>query len=234
MLAVVDTRRGSGVEAVRSYSKFLDSINEKEINKLLELFDLSLLLPTPVLADKYLAAIRKLPGTQQISRVKNAEKKLIYGGASSSDFSGSKTGELRKYYIIYLLSHGKIRELLMLPTPRDVFPEFWKIYLMRRKNYTSWKQNAELFLRKKQWKADPAALIITQVWLESISLEDAEKKINTVPYESRGLLYALIAEEYARMKKFTKADIRFRKALHSPKGIYIGVVKYIRKISAKR
>jgi len=227
LLAIAYVKQEKEAKAIEEYSKFLDSQGYKESKKALLLLEIALLMKTAEAANKCLAQIKKDSSMLQEYKENNAKKKLIFGGASDSDFKGTKTGLLRKYYILYLLSKGRVATLMKLRTSKKEFPEFWKIYLMRKKHMTTWKSLAKLYYEKNSTTADPAILLLVSMWLENKTIEDVEKQINRIPQEKRGILYALIAEEYARQRKITKASIRFKKAKRAPKSIYNGVINYI-------
>ena len=227
LLAITQTMRGQGRTAIKKYAKFLSSKGVTGAKQASALLDIAMLMSTPGMADKYLSQIKKDPSLFQEYREKNVKRKLIFGGVTSADFAGAKTEKLRQYYIIYLFSKGRYNDLMKLRTSKKEFPEFWKIYLMRKKNINTWKTLAKLYHEKNAVTGDPAKLITIAMWEGKISLEGVEKKIKEIPQDKKGLIYALIAEEYFREKKKTKATIRFKKAIKAPKSIYNGVIKHI-------
>jgi len=227
LLAIAKIKKGDEKKAIEEYAKFINSKNYKESEKALQLLEPAMMMKTSTYANKYLAQLKQDPAMLQEYREYNIKKKLIFGGASDSDFRGIKTGLIRKYYIIYLLSKGRLDSLMRLHTSKKEFPEFWKIYLMRKKGMNTWKTLANLFYEKNSRTGDPAILLIISMWQGNTTVEDAEKQINRLSQDKRGIVYALIAEEYVRQKKMTKAIIRFKKAMRAPKSIYNGAIKYI-------
>jgi Tfp pilus assembly protein PilF len=234
LLAIAKIHQGNTSNALKEYSKFLETTKNSDSQKALQLLELALLLKTPNAANRYLAEIKKDPSMLREYRENNAKKKLIFGGASDSDFAGPKAGLMRKYYILYLLSKGREDALMRLRTSKKEFPEFWKIYLMRKKGMETWKTLAKLYYKKNVATADPAILLAVNMWLGNISIEDVEKQMNRISREKKGILYALIAEEYVRKKKMTKAIIRFKKAMRAPRSIYSGVINHIYNSLRKR
>lgn len=227
LLAIIEIRQGKETEALKNYKEFLDSITMSKAEKIVELLEVSLHMKTPDQADKYLIQLKAIPSMHQKWREYNAEKKLIFGGAGPTDFAGAKTGKMRQYYILYILSKGQYSTLINLRTSKEEFPEFWKIYIMKKKKIATWKKLAELYLQKNIRTGDRAKLLITSMWLKKKTPEEIEKQIKRLPLEKKGITYALIAEEYVNEKKTTKAIIRFKKAMDIPRNIYSDVVKQI-------
>jgi tetratricopeptide (TPR) repeat protein len=227
LLAIAKIKQGHEKDAIEEYARFINSRELKQSEKALLLLEPAMMMKTSIYANKYLAELKKDPAMLQEYRENNVKKKLIFGGASSSDFRGQKTGLMRKYYILFLLSQGRLDTLMRLHTSKEEFPEFWKIYLMRKKGMKTWLPLAKLYYEKNSKTGSPAILLTISMWLGNTTIEDAEKQINRISQEKRGILYALIAEEYVRKKKMTKAIIRFKKAIRAPKSIYNGVIRYI-------
>ena len=227
LLAIVKIEQGQGSLAIKEYAEFLESINMDKQEKIVELLDIAMRMHTPQQADKYLLQLQTIPSMHQQFREYNAERKLIFGGASPSDFKGPKTGKLRQYYMLYILSKGEYSTLLNLRTSKEEFPEFWKIYIMKKKKIDTWKSLAELYLKKNITTGDLTKLLIVSMWLQKKSPDEVEEYIKRLPQNKKGITYALIAEEYVRQKKTTKAIIRFKKAMKIPRNIYSDVIKEI-------
>lgn len=227
LLAIIQIRQGKEAQAIKEYETFLDSIKVDEAEKTVELLDLALKMKTPQQAEKYLIKLKSIPSMHQKWREYNAAKKLIFGGATPADFAGEKAGKLRQYYILYILSKGQYTTLINLRTSKEEFPEFWKVYVMRKKRITTWRNLAELYLKKNIKTGDLAKLLITSMWLKKKTPEEVEKQIPRLPLDKKGITYAMIAEEYVKERKSTKAIIRFKKAMNIPRNIYSDVVTQI-------
>ena len=234
LLAIVNTGLGKGTKAITEYADYLSTTEISDTEKAIELFDIAILMKTPTMAEKYLRQIKKDPALSQQFRERNAEKKLIFGGISASDFTGQKTGKLRQYYILHLLSKGKYSTVIKLRTSKEEFPEFWKIYLMKKEDIKTWKSLSELYYKKNIASGDPAKLLIISMWLGKKTIEEVEDQIKYISPDKRGILYAIIAEEYFRQKKITKATVRFKKAKRARKSIYNGTIKQIYNSLRKR
>ena len=226
LLALCMARRGKGREALMMMSDFLGKRGLDAPARAAELIDIALVLPNPTEADKLLADLKKDPKYTLLYYEKNAKRKLLFGGASDADFTEPKSGKFRQYYILYLLSKGSERKVLMMPTPKDEFPEFWKTYLARKRKLKSWRSNAQLLVEKSA--KDPAKKIeglIAEMWLGKLSPEDAEKKLSVIPTEKLTLFYFMLGDAYLAKGQSAKAYIRFRRAEAAPRSVETGAVK---------
>jgi len=64
-------------------------------------------MQSPTEADRLLSDLKSAPKYNDLYREKKAERNLLFGGSSDSDFRGRKTTALRRTMILYLLSKGK-------------------------------------------------------------------------------------------------------------------------------
>lgn len=230
LFALVRIKNGKGETAINEYSKFLDSKGLNPSQKAAELVSLALLLPSPDLAEKYLNTLREDHAFKEDYKMNRAKRYLLFKGSVPGNvFVGAKKGEFRQYCILNMLANGKEKEVLLMPTPKEEFPEFWKVFISRRKNFKNWQKLAELLYEKNKNSADPTIKIITGLWLEKIKLADAEKMFNRIPFDKEALFYFILAEEYQRQKKSTKANIRYRKAENCGRNVYAGVIEYYSK-----
>lgn len=226
LYALAKVKNGKGQSAIQEYANFLDAQGLTPSQKAAEVVPLAMLLPTPQLADGYLAIIKEDPALQQEYKLNKAKRHLLFKGNPGDAFSGAKKGTFREYVILNMLSQGKEKEILMMPTPAKEFPDFWKVFIARRKNFKNWKKSAAMLLAKHKNDADPTIKIISSLWLRKIKLADAEKMFNRIPFDKEALFYMILAEEYKREKKIPKAKIRYRKAKSCGRNVYSGVVDY--------
>ncbi|MBN1864086.1 MAG: tetratricopeptide repeat protein [Victivallales bacterium] len=229
-VALVAIKNGGGSAPIEEYREFLESIGYDKSQVALEIIDLALLLDSPALADSCLKIISEEPSMEDQYRLFKAKKHLLFkskDGDGGDIFSHSpKTGLYREYCIMDMLSRGQGREVLLMTTPAEDFPEFWKVFLLRRMNLKNWEKSAELLREKEKHAADPTYKIIASLWLGLISLDDAEKSFHYVPFDKEALLYFVLAEEYRRLNQIESARIRYRKAQDCGRNVYSGVVDF--------
>ena len=141
-------------------------------------------------------------------------------------FANAKSGELRQYSMLNKLAAGKEKEVLMMPTPKEEFPDFWKVFIARSRNFKNWEKNAKKLYEKNKTNPNPTIKIITDIWLNKIKLKDAETMLDRIPFEDEALFYMILAEEYLRLGKRLKANIKYRRAKTCGQNIYSGVIDY--------
>ena len=229
LFALVSVKNGKGQTAITEYEKFLDSQGLSRSRKAVELIPLAMLLPTPDLADKYLSRIQEDSKFIKEYKLNRAKRYLLYNGKQGNAFSGRKTGKFREYCILKMLAVGKEREVLMMSTPKEDFPDFWKVFIARKMNFKNWKKSAEMLYKKNKNASDPTTKIIAGLWLGKISVVAFEKMINRIPFDKEALFYMMLAEEYKRNKQATKAVIRYLKAKNASRNVYSGVVEHYSK-----
>jgi Tfp pilus assembly protein PilF/flagellar basal body-associated protein FliL len=225
-LAKIKTYQDKTQEAIDDYSKFLESQKESKKDIALALIDFAQLLPKQETAEKYLEEIKKDPKLYLKYRYYATKQKAIYKKLSLTDFKDWYPTDIREFHIIYLLSNGRNKKVKLLPTPPKDFPDFWKIFLGWKANTTDWKRNAFKLSKKYQNKKDKTKYIISRLWLERMTPEEAESKINEVSPESRALFYFVLAEHYRKNRKKKEAKEYYKKAYKQPGNIYKPLIKY--------
>jgi len=229
LFALACVKNGKGDAAVAEYGKFLDSRGLTKIQKAVELVQLALLLPKPDLADMYLKQIKQDSRYSEEFKINRAKRYLLFKGSNSNIFAGAKSGRFRQYSILDKLASGKEKEVLMMTTPKKEFPDFWKVFIAKKRKFKNWKRLARKLYVKHKNDTDQTIKIITSLWLGKIKVENAEKMLNRIPFENEALFYMILADEYLRLKKMPKAKIRYRKAKTCGRNIYSGVVDYYSK-----
>ena len=219
LLALCLARRGKAPKAMAMLNEAMDRRKASPAEKAAAAIDVALLFPNPREADKLLADLKKDPKFRKLYLEKKAERDLIYGGATDADFRGPSTPTLRRYHRLYLLARGKNKKVLVMPTPKEDFPEFWKIYLMRKMRFKSWRKNAELFYKKSVTAEAIAEHLIVGMWLGKITPEEAEKKLSCVPPEREALFYFMLGDAYKEKKNPAKAYINFKRAKAAPQSV---------------
>lgn len=227
--ALARLKNGKKSIAIDEYSAFLDTQGVAPSSKAVKLIPLALLLSSSTRADAYLSIIKSDPSLRKEYKKFVAKKELMFGGNNSAIFTGKKEGEFRKYYILYMLSKGKSKEILLMPTPPEEFPEFWKVFIAREKNLKMWKKGAQLLFEKNKNSSNITLKIILRLWLGKITIKEAEEKFSRIPFEEEALFYLILAEEYKRKGMKTKAKMKFIRAKKLDRNIYSSVVDYYSK-----
>jgi tetratricopeptide (TPR) repeat protein len=243
---------GKGEASLKQFALFLNTTPLSASQKTLKLAELAMHLPSPGMVDEYLTLMKPYPELAGKYKELEAKRKMLFGGARNSDFSSARKGLFRQYRIIHLLSQGKYRVVLTLHTPKDEFPDFWKVYIMlkkriiKRKPYrppvdetektksatkpkvTKKKKDIiELLYEKTRTSKNLPEKIFSGIWNGDQNLQYAEKHLSQVPPDQLALYYILLAEEYTHAKQRTKARIRLRKAMSAPRSVYHPFVKYL-------
>jgi len=211
-LALVHLYAGHGEEAIEDYARYLQATAMPERERVLRLLDLAQRLPRPSLAERYLGQLGALPGTAEEARVQELRTKLFFGQLTDRDFDDVVPRRAREVQQLHLLSRGKLREVLMMPTPPEEFPEFWKVFLCRLSDI-EWQDNAERLIDRHRGSADPTIGILGNLWLGRIPLEDARAMSDRVPPDQEPLFYFILAEEYRRLGNAVGAKICYTRAL---------------------
>ena len=227
--ALARLKSGKRSVAIDEYSAFLDTKGVTLSAKAVKLIPLALLLPSSNRAETYLSIIKLDPALRNDYKEFVAKKELMFGGDDSAIFAGKKEGAFREYCILYMLSKGKSREILLMPTPPKEFPEFWKVFIAREKNLKIWKKGAEILYEKNKNSSNFTLKTILRLWLGKITIKEAEKKFSRIPFEKEALFYLILAEEYKRKKMKTKAKMKFLRAKKLDRNIYSSVVDYYSK-----
>jgi tetratricopeptide (TPR) repeat protein len=140
---------GESRKALKDYDAFLTSMKTPVGEKTAALADMALLAKTPGKVDGYLAELRNLPNMTLKFKELRAKRNLIFGGAKLSDFKDARNGDFRRCKMIFLLANGEVTKLLQVHTPKEDYPDFWKVFVMLQKKY---------IVRKKSLASIKAAL----------------------------------------------------------------------------
>lgn len=252
MLAKVEIMLGKGKKALSQFALFLNTTEIPAPQKILRLTELSMNLPGQTMVDKYLARLKSYPDLKVKYRELKAKRQMIFGGVGKFDFVDARKGLFRQYRIIHMLSQGKYREVLSLPTPREEFPDFWKVYVMlnkriiKRKAYqppvsegkgskktavpavkTKTNDIIEKLYEKTRTSKNIPEKIISAIWNGKRNLKFAEKHLSQIPPDQLALYYLLLAEEYKFSNQRMKARIRLLKAMSAPQSVYRPLVEYL-------
>ncbi len=211
-LALVHLYAGHGAESIEDYARYLQTTAMPEQDQVLRLLDLAQRLPTPELAERYLARLRALPGAAEEARVQELRTKLFFGQLTDQDFEDVVPRRAREIQQLHLLARGKLREVLMMPTPPEDFPEFWKVFLCRLSNI-EWQDNAERLIDRHRGSTDPTVTILGNLWLGRIPLDEARAMNDRIPPDQEPLFYFILAEEYRRQNNAVGAKICYTRAL---------------------
>ena len=192
LLTKAEILSGNEVKAMESYSKFLDSIKMTPSEKTLRLAEISMCMSTPALMGKYLSRLKAYAAMAKQYKILNAQKKLIFGDAKLSDFRGAQEGLLRQYKIIFLLSKGYLLKVSSVRTPKDEFPDFWKVYVLLKKNIIRRKRSLAIVEAALNDVAEAGKMVSVIARINKlpktgdgeaakarITVEDAEKKAST-------------------------------------------------------
>jgi tetratricopeptide (TPR) repeat protein len=199
-----------GTSALRAYEEYLSRIGISRGEALPELLTLAQFLPTPAAAEALLAEMAEVPGMADLHRRQRIRTKLIYQQLTDQDFLGDDSPELREYHILYLLGKGRLRDVLLLPTPKEAFPEFWKVFLCWREGIDVWRGNA-MQLRAKH-PGDPFVEAATGLWLRTLTPEAAAAFLPRLSIDQKPILALMIAERYRSEGNRTKARIEYLRA----------------------
>lgn len=211
-LALVHLYGGQGATAIEEYAAYLRGTGTPEAEQIRLLLDLAMRLPTSDLAEKYLVRLRQLPGTDVECRTIELRIKLYFNRLTDADFADVVPKAARETHQLYLLGKGKIRDVLMMPTPPEEFPEFWKVFLCRLSNI-EWQDNAERLVERHRNSLDPTIPILGNVWLGRIAPDEARAMNERIPPGQEPLFYFILAEEYRRLNNPVAAKICYTRAL---------------------
>lgn len=230
-LATAKVNSGGGPQSIADYQQFLDSQKVPPATAAETVFPLCLRLPTPDLADACLKTIAALPDFPKDKlREMRLRRKAAFDKLEPGDFTTWDSGAVRNLQIVQLLSNGKARDALLLQTPPDEFPDFWKTFLLWRhkhkKEEANWKKNAELIYKKYKDKPDPTYSVIAALWLGKIDVERAKQLLPRIPVEQEPLLMLMIAEKFKMDNQRIKAKIAYLRASEYPNSVYRSLTEY--------
>jgi tetratricopeptide (TPR) repeat protein len=227
-LAIVDLKLSDSPATMTKYENFLKRTGLKESDRLKELVYLAQYMTTPKMTMTYLAKAKRFPALSSFVQEENIKTKFIYRTIKESDFPSPVPPGLKFYYQMYLISHGEARRMMMLPTKRKDFPEFWKVFICWRTGIKSWKKSADMILKRD--KSNQLITGIVNLLRKRISPSDAVPLIDELPYQDKPLMAIMVAEVYYREGKIYNSELFFKQALnYSPPNIYIQLAKFLKK-----
>lgn len=227
-LAIVDIKISDSPSAMTKYESFLKRTGIKEADRLRELVSLSQYMKTSKMTNAYLDQAARFPELAAFVQEQKIKTKFIYSTIKESDFSNPIPSRLKYYYQMYLISHGESMRMMMIPTRRKDFPEFWKVFICWRTGVKSWENSAKLLLKRD--KSNKLISGIVKLWQKRISPQDASPLIDDLPYEDKPLMAIMVAEVYYREGRIYNSEIFFKQALHySPPNIYIQLAEFLKK-----
>ncbi len=212
--------RDRNSKTLLEYRKFLES---KKIGKIpLLLMEYAQMLDDPSYSESLLLELEKSDKkAEQFWRIRHD---LIYWNAPEKHFSEYYPPEARELYVLYLLSKGKQRDVLLLPTPPDKFPDFWKVFILWRSGMEGWEDMALAFYEKH--KANSSLNMISMMILGKNDPDDAKRQIYRVEQEYEALFFLVMAEQYRKARLRIKAQVSYSKALGDAPGIYRKLIQY--------
>jgi thioredoxin-like negative regulator of GroEL len=212
-------------DIIINYEKALQEARKKEAERAEILIKYAQMLENPLLADKYLNILNREKATcYDYWKVRND---FIYWREPEKNFSGKYPAQARELYLLYMLGKGKIKDVMLLPTPPEQFPEFWKVFLAWKYEIDGWKESVMLF--NKKHNDDFGIKLIMSVMLGDISPEEARQQIFWIPYDLEPLFYLTIAEQYRKNRNMTNAGVCYTKAAGDGLTIYKKAIQYFEK-----
>ena len=225
-LAVADIKLTGRPDPLLKYEAFLRKIGIDDSGVLKEMVALSQHMKSPKWTNIYLRKAESIPELSTFVREQRIRTKFIYNDIKKADFPAPVPSYLKFYYQIYLIEHGKSRQMMLIPTSRRAFPEFWKVFISWRTGLSSWKRGAGLILKRDS--SDLLVSTIMELLLKRISPLEAAWIIDELPYQEKPLLALMVAEEYYRVGDIRNSEIFYKRALHySPPNIYKRLVEYL-------
>lgn len=219
LMTLAKFRLGRGEEALIDYEKYLRESNHSPSEIGARLVKFAQYLPDPTQARRHLNALSVDPAYMGRHAYYSIRQKAIYGELSDNDFKGLYPQDAREYHILYLLGNKRNKEVLMMPTPPEDFPDFWKVYLDWLRDGEFWKAQANTIMRKHREDPHDVRRLIASMWLGKTSADKAREQLDKIAPEEVPLLYFMLGELYRKERNRMKAKVMFQKALkyqHSP------------------
>jgi len=228
-IALTHIRQKNDKSTFLDYEQLLDSEGIQTKQKFSQLIKLAQYYKTDKIAVSVLDRMSKIPELKEMHYEQSIKTKLIYSTLKESDFKKNYLeSSVKKYKILFLLSQGKLNDIMELPTLKTQFPEFWKVFICWRKSLKSWIRNSKLLLEKHP--DDKAYMLSVFLWRGKIKPADARELIPTLDYEDKPLVYLMIAEAYRRRKNKLKALVAYQAAIrYSPPNMYKGTALFLKK-----
>ena len=228
MLALSKVKGGKGETAMAQYEKFVSSLKVPESEKDLMRLKIAQNLQSPEESLKYLSKISQVPDLRNEWRLFDIRHKLIYGGISDIDFTDGYGGPIRDYYIYYLMSQGRFKNILTLMTPPEDFPEFWKVFVCWKQNIASWKEQCELLIEKHKNNPDPLIPVAASIMLGKITPDEARSLLKRLPPEDEPFLLLVLAESYMKSNNKLKAKVCFALAARDKTNPLLPVINFFK------
>lgn len=227
-LTIVDLKLKDSPLSLTKYEGFLKRTGINEPDRLRELITLSQYMKTSKQTMLYLAQAARFPELASFVEVQKIKTKFIYRTIKESDFSNPIPSGLKFYHQMYLISHGQSRRMMMTPTRRKDFPEFWKVFICWRTGLKSWESSAKRLLERD--KSNPLISGIVKLWQKKILPTEATLLIDELPYQDKPLMAIMVAEAFYREGRIYNSEFFFKQALHySPPNIYIQLAEFLKK-----
>ncbi len=223
----VELRTSQKTSPLKDYQDFLSKEGIPRQEQLKLMLPLAQLLEDDSQCMRLLEEMSEFEELDDFATAQHIRTKLIYGKLQESDFDKISSRDVKLYRILFLLGEGRLNDVMMLPTLKEDFPDFWKVFIAWRRDVSSWEKNSELLLKKKQ--DSPPHRISAELWLSTMSPAEAEKHAVLIGYEHRPLMYLMIAEKYRKDRNSIRAAISYQTALGSPPpNIYKKVIEYLK------
>ncbi|NOY75276.1 MAG: tetratricopeptide repeat protein [Kiritimatiellaeota bacterium] len=227
-LTVCELKLEDSPAPLRRYEAFLLKTGIKEADRLKEMISLSQYMKSPDQTLAYLTQAERFPKLSRYIAEERIKTKFIYSAIEKNDFPSPLPSYLKFYYQMFLISKGHFRRMMLIPTRREDFPEFWKVFICWRTGIKSWRTGAELILKRDE--TNVLISTIVKLWLKRISPSNAALLIDSLPYQEKPLMTIMIAEEYYRMGDVFKSELFYKQALHySSPNIYVQLADFLRK-----
>jgi len=201
-------------QVVDDFASYLQEQQVAEPEPTRLLLDLAQRLPDPARADRYLERLRLLPGMATEYRAQRLRTDLIFGRLTDADFNDPVPRAAREIQQLYLLGKGRTKEVLMMPTPAEDFPEFWKVFLCRLGNL-DWQDNAVRLLERYQGSPNSTVALLVSMWLGQRSATDVRALAHLIPPDQEALFYFILAEEFRRINNPVAAKVCYTSALNT-------------------
>ncbi|HPN83825.1 MAG TPA: tetratricopeptide repeat protein [Victivallales bacterium] len=205
-------------KALDEYKKFLQAKGARGIPE--TLIEYAQMLDNPLTSETLISEMEKSK-SRQFWRIRHD---VVYWKDPGRHFSEYYPLEARELNMIYLISNGKLKDVLMLSTPPEKFPDFWKVFIMWRSNLEGWEEMATKFYEKN--KADSSYNMISLLMLGKYDPEEARKQVYRIKQELEPLFYLVVAEQYRKAGLSVKAKVCYSKALGEGPNIYRKAVQY--------
>ncbi|MBN1864500.1 MAG: hypothetical protein JW808_06330 [Victivallales bacterium] len=221
------------LRASKDYKPLMEYQNFLAKNRIPEPEQLKLMLPLAQTLEDDSESTRILSEMAQFEELKDfsvtqtIRTKLIYGKLMDTDFHNVSAQDVKLYRILFLIGEGRLNDVMMLPTLKEEFPEFWKVFIAWRRDMSGWEKNSETLIKKNN--NFPPYRISAELWLSIMAPAEAERQAVLIGYENRPLLYLMIAEKYRKDGNRIKASISYQTALKSPPpNIYKKVIEHLK------